>query len=148
MRNLVPMRKSRFAAVLTAGTLAFGAASAPASAQQSGLVNVDVSNNTVQVPIAVAANVCGVQVGVLAQQLRQGPVDCEATADVDAVASRPGGGGGVSQQGLVNLAITDNTIQVPVGIAANICGVQAALLAQGLEQGAATCRAEGSSSAS
>ena len=149
MRNLIPMRKSRFAAVLTAGTLAFGAASAPASAQQSGLVNVDVSDNTVQVPIAVAANVCDVQVDVLAQRLRQGPVDCEATADVDAVASRPGGSGGAgSQQGLVNLAITDNTIQVPVGIAANICGVQAAILAQDLAQGAATCRAEGSPSAS
>lgn len=99
-------------------------------------------------PIAVAANVCDLQVGILAQQLRQGPVDCRATADPIATRSNGGGGGGGGpQQGLVNLAITNNTIQVPVGIAANICGVQAAVLAQELEQGAATCEAEGNAEA-
>ena len=143
--------RSRLAAVLATAALSVGLA-APAAAQpQNGLVNVAVVDNTVQVPIAVAANVCGLQVGILAQQLRQGPVDCRAAAD--AVATRPngggggGGGGGGQQQGLVNLAITDNTIQVPVGIAANICGVQAAVLAQDLEQGAATCEAEGNAQA-
>src|SRR5215210_5935164 len=141
--------RSRLAAVLATAALSVGlAAPAAAQPQQNGLVNVAVVDNTVQVPIAVAANVCGLQVGILAQQLRQGPVDCRATAN--AVATRPnggGGGGGGQQQGLVNLAITDNTIQVPVGIAANICGVQAAVLAQDLEQGAATCEAEGNAQA-
>jgi hypothetical protein len=47
-----------------------------------GLVNVTVvdvlSGNqvTAQVPVSVAANVCGVPVSVLAQDLRNGPVDC------------------------------------------------------------------------
>ena len=56
---------------LRAGTLAraFGAvvllilAALPASAatQQSGLVNVALVGNTVQVPVSVAANICNVQ---------------------------------------------------------------------------------------
>ena len=70
------------------------AAVAPAAAQQSGLVNVDVSNvlndldldllnnslnnNTVQVPIGVAANVCGVNANVLAAQRRGGTAQCTA----------------------------------------------------------------------
>jgi ChpA-C len=148
-RNALSSTRSRLAAVLATAALSVGLA-APAAAQptQSGLVNVVVSNNTVQVPIAVAANVCGLQVGILAQQLRQGPVDCRATANAVATRSNGGGGGGGgAQQGLVNLAITDNTIQVPVGIAANICGVQAAVLAQDLEQGEATCEAEGNAEA-
>ena len=77
--------------------IAFASAvAAPATAQQSGLVNVDVSNvlnnldidllnnslnkNTVQVPIGVAANVCGVTANVLAAQRKSGdPVTCTAT---------------------------------------------------------------------
>jgi hypothetical protein len=148
-RNALSSTRSRLAAVLATAVLSVGLAT-PAAAQptQSGLVNVVVSNNTIQVPIAVAANVCELQVGILAQQLRQGPVDCQATANAVATRSNGGGGGGGgAQQGLVNLAITDNTIQVPVGIAANICGVQAAVLAQDLEQGEATCEAEGNAEA-
>jgi hypothetical protein len=148
--GIVRTRKTRIAAALAAGALSVGIAAPPASAQQqSGLVNVVVQNNTVQVPIAVAANVCGVQVGILAQQLRQGPVDCRATAN--ATATRPsgggGGGGGTQQQGLVNLDISNNTIQVPVGIAANVCGIQAGVLAQDLQQGDATCNAQGNAQA-
>lgn len=110
---------------------------------------VDVANNVVQVPIAVAANVCGLQVGILAQGLQQGPVDCTALADATATRSGGGGGsGGTRQEGLVNLAITDNTIQIPVGLAANICGVQAGVLAQALSQGAVSCDAKGNVSAS
>lgn len=71
---------------------------APALAQQTGqagLVNVNVSNvlndleldllnnslnnNTVQVPIGVAANVCGVDANVLAHQRKSdSPVTCTA----------------------------------------------------------------------
>lgn len=71
------------------------AVAAPAAAQQNGLVNVDVSNvlnnldldllnnslnnNTVQVPIGIAANVCGVNANVLAAQRKSGdPVNCTA----------------------------------------------------------------------
>ena len=64
-----------------------GVGTPAASAQQSGLVNVDVSNvlnnNTIQVtvPINAAANVCGVAVTVLAQDLQSGPVECSAGAN-------------------------------------------------------------------
>jgi hypothetical protein len=85
------MRKMMIAA------LAVSAASigVPAAAQQSGLVNVDVSNvlnnldldllnnslnnNTVQVPIGVAATVCDVSANVLAAQKKDGPTTCTAT---------------------------------------------------------------------
>jgi hypothetical protein len=83
--------------MLMAGAFALSAASmtAPAVAQQSGLVNVDVSNvlnnldldllnnslnnNTVQVPIGVAAAVCGIDANVLAQQAKSGGASCPAT---------------------------------------------------------------------
>ena len=144
--HLVRRRNARLTALAAGCILAVGVAAAPASAQtqQSGLVNVAVVGNTVQVPIAVAANVCQVQVGVLAANLRQGPVTCTANATAIGTATRaPGGGGPTTQNGLVNLAITNNTIQVPVGIAANICGVQAGVLANQLQQGAARCDAAG-----
>jgi hypothetical protein len=71
---------------------------APAMAQgtaQGGLVNVNVANvlnnleldllnnslnnNTVQVPIGVAANVCGIDANILAARRKTGsPVNCEA----------------------------------------------------------------------
>lgn len=73
----------------------------PATAQQSGLVNVDVSNVanniarninvdvsqipvTVQVPIGIAANVCGVNANVLAQQ-GAGAAQCTATSTSNAL---------------------------------------------------------------
>nr|MBA2536333.1 hypothetical protein [Actinomycetota bacterium] len=66
---------------------------APASAHPplftGGLVNItimDVLNEnqiSVQVPIGVAANVCGVQANVLAQANTQAPVDCTAATTQD-----------------------------------------------------------------
>lgn len=80
--------------IIVAAALA-SALAAPAVAQQNGLVNVDVSNvlnnldldllnnslnnNTVQVPIGVAATVCGVDANVLASQRKaDSPVSCTA----------------------------------------------------------------------
>jgi hypothetical protein len=121
---------------------------APASAQnQSGLVNVAVANNTVQIPIGVAANVCGVAVNVLSTATLTNPVNCTAISGATATSTSNGGGGGGNQQGLVNLSITNNTIQVPVGVAANVCGVAANVLAQGVATGTATCNALGNSTA-
>lgn len=74
---------------------ALAAIAAPATAQQSGLVNVDVSNvlnnldldllnnslnnNTVQVPIGIAATVCDVSANVLAAQRKSdSPATCTA----------------------------------------------------------------------
>lgn len=74
---------------------AVAAIATPAAAQQSGLVNVDVSNvlnnldldllnnslnnNTVQVPIGIAATVCDVNANVLAAQRKSdSPATCMA----------------------------------------------------------------------
>lgn len=84
MTALLRSPKRAFAAVVAAGALATGLGVPAASAQQSGLVNVDVSNvlnnNNVQVtvPISAAANVCGVSVAALSQDLLGGPVSCTA----------------------------------------------------------------------
>jgi hypothetical protein len=81
--------KMRIAVGLAAGAVAAGAAAAPAATAQpvitGGLVNItitDLLNNnqvSVQVPIGVAANVCGVQANVLAQGNTTSPVDCTAS---------------------------------------------------------------------
>jgi hypothetical protein len=129
---------------LLAGSITAGAA-APASAQinQEGLINVAVDDATVQIPIAVAANVCGVAVNILAQDVAQGDAICDATGTAVARDQGGGGGGPVNQEGLVNVALTDITVQVPVGVAANICGVAVNLLVQESRTGDVDCTAEG-----
>ena len=77
---------------LMVAAMAMPAAAAPVVT--GGLVNVtivdavDVNNNTVQLPIGIAANVCDVNVAVLVQDFQDGAANCEATAD--AVANAPG----------------------------------------------------------
>ena len=75
----------RILALISVTALMVAMLAMPASAQQRGLVNVDidVSDNVVilQVPIAVAANLCDISVNVLAQQLKEGPTTCEAVAE-------------------------------------------------------------------
>jgi hypothetical protein len=57
------------------------------STRQDGLVNVNLSNNTVQIPIAVAANVCDVDVLVLATEiLLNDATTCTAGAGAGAIA--------------------------------------------------------------
>ena len=87
MKAIIRSTRVRFAALVTSGMLAAGFAAAPAaSAQQSGLVNVDIhnvlnnNNVAVAVPITAAANVCGVSVQALATDLTTGPVNCTAGA--------------------------------------------------------------------
>jgi hypothetical protein len=95
--------------IATTTALALGATPALAQLNTSGgLVNVSVQdvsvlnnflnhdqiaalNNigvpvTVQVPIGVAANVCGVAANVLAQQKNSGPVSCTAKSGSQALA--------------------------------------------------------------
>ena len=86
--------KSRCIAVFAASAIGLGAAFS-AQAQQSGLVNVDVSNLradiakdinvdvsqipvNVQVPVGVAANVCGVDANVIARQDKGSTPTCQA----------------------------------------------------------------------
>jgi hypothetical protein len=138
------MRKIIATLMLAVGAL--GLMALPAGAgnhnqpTQSGLVNVYVEDLTVQVPIAVAANVCDVTVGVLVSDLRDGGSDCEAIANADAE-NQSGQTGNVNQEGLVNIALVDTTVQIPVGIAANICDVDVFVLAQDIRSGGATCDA-------
>lgn len=141
----ITRRSSLVAFAATAALSAGVAAPASAAPVQEGLVNVAVENTTIQVPIAVAANVCDVSVNILAEQLDQAD-NCDAVANADATRSGGGGGGDAKQSGLVNLAIEDNVVQIPVGLAANICDVSANVLARQLDD-AAPCQAEGNADA-
>jgi hypothetical protein len=50
----------------------------------NSLVNVQIGDVTVLLPIAIAANVCDVNVNVLAQQIRTGGATCRAVAESEA----------------------------------------------------------------
>lgn len=150
------------------GAIASGAmiiAALPASAQsnnQSGLVNVSVSNVLLQipvsiaVPVSVAANVCDTNVNVLSTQMQSGPVTCTATstsqaldtAVANSVMAGSSSNGSNNQQGLVNVDLTKIKAQIPVsvavpiGIAANLCDTNANILAQQAQSGGAQCSAQ------
>jgi hypothetical protein len=143
------MRMRAFFAAVVTGVVGVAVTAAPASAaNQSGLVNVAVVDNTIQIPIAVAANVCGVTVDVLSAGILTGPTACDAVAGATATAApNQGGGSGGNQSGLVNLYVANNTVQVPVGIAANVCGVTANVLSTFTGTGGATCNATGNATA-
>jgi len=114
---------------------------AAAAPDQSGLVNVALVDTTVQIPIGLAANVCNVDVNVLAAQLDLGPTACGAAATATAVDTDSGHGGNTHQSGLVNIYASDTTVQVPVGIAANLCDISANVLAKQAKAGPTTCNA-------
>jgi hypothetical protein len=132
--------------LLMGGSLAAVAMlSSVAQAQsQEGLVNVNIDDVTAQIPIAAAANICGTNVLILAQQLLLGGGPCKSGSISLAQGGGSSGHGG-SQQGLVNVNITNVTAQVPVSIAANVCGTTVAVLTQGLLQGPVNCSAYGQS---
>ena len=136
------------ALALTTGATAGSASAQPT--QQTGLVNLAITDNTVQLPIAIAANVCGVSVNALAQQFSQtNTTTCRSGAvSLANAGGGGGGGGGAQQQGLINVDISNNTVQVPITVAANICGVSVNLLVQQFEQtNSATCEARSRGSA-
>jgi hypothetical protein len=118
---------------------------------QEGLVNVNVSDVIVQLPIAVAANVCEVAVNVLAEQIRDGEAaECEALAESDATVDWNDGNRNQrgQQRGLVNVNVSDIVVQAPISVAANICEVAVNVLAQQDRSGdAAICTAQGYSDA-
>lgn len=94
--------------ILTAtAAISMMAMTSPATAQnQAGLVNVNISdlnleniaNNlsvevsqipvNVQVPVSVAANICGVAVNALATQKKNGPVSCDAASGSEAAVTQ------------------------------------------------------------
>ena len=124
-----------------------GVLPATAANNQAGdsLVNVQVGDVTVLVPIAVAANLCDVSVNVLAQQA-DAPARCTATAESIATPGNGDAPGGGNQAGnsLVNVQIGDITALIPIAVAANICDVAVNVLAAQLQlPGGAVCTATG-----
>jgi hypothetical protein len=132
----------RLTAIFAALAMALTLMAAPASAQtQEGLVNVNVSDVTVQIPIGIAANVCDVNANILAEQLRRGGAQCDASTDSDAVFVADENGEAPTQEGLVNVNVSNLVIQLPVAVAANICDVNVNVLARQLRRGGAACTA-------
>ena len=113
-----------------------------APVDQEGLVNVNLTGATVQVPLALAANVCDVTVAVLVSELDDGSAPCDASADSGAMLTAPEGGP-VEQDGLVNLNLTDLVIQLPISVAANVCDVDVAVLTGAVADAASPCDAAG-----
>ncbi|MEJ7655849.1 MAG: hypothetical protein WKF33_02340 [Thermoleophilaceae bacterium] len=147
------MLKRQIMAVVGACALSIGFA-APAQAAPGGnsagdsLVNVQVGDVTLLVPVAVAANLCDINANVLAKQERKGGATCTATAE--SLAS-PGNGHGNGHSGgnkagdsLVNVQVGDVTAALPVGIAANLCDINVNFLANQVREGGATCTATAS----
>ena len=122
------------------------AAAAPGGNQAGDtLVNVQISDVTILVPIAIAANVCDINVNILALQVDAGDTTCNATAESFASPGPDGGNGngGGNQAGnsLVNVQLDDVLVAVPIAIAANLCDVNVNALAVQLRAGDAVCDA-------
>lgn len=74
------MRTAIVAAAVAAAALALPG-TASAAVQQEGLVNVALEDVTIQVPIGVAANVCDLNVAVLAELGPDEAAPCDATVE-------------------------------------------------------------------
>jgi hypothetical protein len=123
--------------------MAAAAVTPAGAARQTGLVNINVEDNIVQVPVAIAANVCNVDVNVLVGQLIDtGEATCNADAFSNATVTPRERGGNTRQNGLINVNLENNTVQVPIAAAANICDVDIAILVGAiLEDDATQCDA-------
>ena len=125
---------------MTAGFGGVVGADAPTSVDQDGLVNLNLTGVTVQLPVALAANLCDVTVAVLVEELNDGSAPCDASSNADAVVETQDGGP-VEQAGLVNVNVTDVVVQAPIAIAANVCDVTVAILVERLADAASPCDA-------
>jgi hypothetical protein len=142
--------RSRLTAVASVVALSMAFA-APAQAQnQAGdsLVNVQIGDLDVLVPVGVAANLCDVNANVLSEQGRQGRAECTADATSTASPGQSGGGGNQAGHSLVNVLIDDTTVAIPVAVAANICDVNVNVLAKQVRDGGGSCAATSSAEAS
>ncbi|MGK5111294.1 hypothetical protein [Geodermatophilus sp. CPCC 205506] len=129
-----------------AATLALGATvglASPAAAQpnQQGLINVNISDLVVQIPVAIAANICDVNIAVLVADLVDDAATCnaEATPDADAEITTTDGGAPPTQDGLVNVNVSSINVQAPIGVVANVCDVNAAVLVNLVADDSAPC---------
>jgi hypothetical protein len=141
--------RATMAAFVAAISCLAGASAASAQTHQNGLVNLNLENITVQVPIGVAANVCDVNVAVLANLVDAGQTQpCTALANTDASAVTVGAPTGTTtQNGLVNVNLSNVTVQVPIAAAVNICDVNAAVLAALADVAGSSCDATANSHA-
>jgi hypothetical protein len=141
--------RATIAAFVAAISCLAGASAASAQTHQNGLVNLNLENVTVQVPIGVAANVCDINVAVLANLVDVGQAtQCRALANTNASAVTVGAPTGTTtQNGLVNVNLSNVTVQVPIAAAVNICDVNAAVLAALATAPGASCDATANSHA-
>ena len=113
------MRRFTTALALACSMALALATGAMAQTNQSGLVNVNVEDNVVQVPIAIAANICDVTVAVLANDLDDGTATCDALATSGAtVTPREKGrmhvvfGSGVELDGHIDVLVTPQRLRL------------------------------------
>src|ERR687896_2401853 len=100
--------KIRIAVVLAAALAMLVLASPASAARQEGLVNVNVEDNTVLVPVAIAANICDVTVAVLVADLQDGSATCNALATSNATVTEPTNNSRETRQnGLINVNVED-----------------------------------------
>jgi capsular polysaccharide biosynthesis protein len=138
------MNRKLTGASLAGAALALAMVAPVAAANQAGnsLVNVQISDVTIAVPIAIAANICDVNVNVLAEQLDAGDAACTATAESIATpGTGDGRGGNRAGNSLINVQVDDLTVLLPIAIAANVCDVNVNVLATQLRLGDVTCDA-------
>lgn len=109
-------------------TVLASAGPADAETRQRGLVNLNVEDVTVQIPVAVALNICDVTVAVLAGTVVDGPAECTAEGGSIAIVDDEDGEDAVDQRGLINVNLQDVAVQVPIAIAANVCDIDVAVL--------------------
>ena len=140
MKTPTRIAGTAIAALSLAGfTLSAGSVSAN-HISQDGLVNVAASDVNVQIPISAAANICGVGVNVLATAANLGDVECD-TEGVALAENDSDNGGHTRQRGLVNVALDGVNVQVPVTVAAAVCGVSVGVLSQAANFGDVDCTA-------
>jgi hypothetical protein len=135
-------------ALIAALAVAGGFTSAASAQNRAGdsLVNVQIGDVTLLLPISVAANVCDVAVNVLATQADTGEATCTATAESIATPGNGGNGGGnTAGNSLVNVQVGDITLRLPIAVAANVCDLDVNVLARQLSTGDASCVADASS---
>jgi hypothetical protein len=131
------------------GSLALSVALAGAVAAAPGgnkagdtLVNVQVSNLAVLVPVAVAANLCDINVNILAAQADLGGATCEADAESAASPGWNSGGGNQAGNSLINVQLDNVTVAVPIALALNICDLDVNVLARQFAAGGTSCIAD------
>ena len=134
-------------ALLALSVVGAGAAQPPINIGGPALVNVQIGTIEVNVPVAVAANLCDINVALLVADFRDdGDAECEADAEsIASPGSNPGAGTGpinIGGPGLVNVQIGGLFVDLPIGIAANLCDINAAVLVgMFTDESDATCTA-------